>query len=82
MSSALQPAPSEAPSAGTRAALLCATFFVAFVALDIQSRGIERMHGVAAFFPADGLALAFLCVVGPRFVPSSEACPWTWRCSG
>jgi HPt (histidine-containing phosphotransfer) domain-containing protein/glucose-6-phosphate-specific signal transduction histidine kinase len=49
--------------------LICATFFLGFIALDIQSRGIERMNGLAAFFPADGLALAFLYVVGPRFVP-------------
>jgi glucose-6-phosphate-specific signal transduction histidine kinase/HPt (histidine-containing phosphotransfer) domain-containing protein len=50
-------------------ALFCASFFLGFIALDVQSRGIERMNGVAAFFPADGLALAFLYVVGPRFVP-------------
>jgi HPt (histidine-containing phosphotransfer) domain-containing protein/glucose-6-phosphate-specific signal transduction histidine kinase len=37
--------------------------------LDVFSRRIERLNSVAAFFPADGLALALLYVCGLRFTP-------------
>jgi serine phosphatase RsbU (regulator of sigma subunit) len=53
-----------------RAAAIYVVYVVAFVALDLVSRGIERLNGVAAFFPADGLALAFLYIEGFFAVPA------------
>jgi two-component system chemotaxis sensor kinase CheA len=37
--------------------------------LDLFSRRIQRLNSVAAFFPADGLALALLYVFGLQFTP-------------
>jgi serine phosphatase RsbU (regulator of sigma subunit)/integral membrane sensor domain MASE1 len=56
------------PRAG-RLALLAALYLVAFVLLDTASWSIERLPGIAAFYPSDGLALASIYVVGLRMAP-------------
>ena len=52
-----------------RLAVVCAAYLGAIVLLDLFSKRIERLNSVAAFFPADGLALALLYVVGLRLTP-------------
>lgn len=70
------PLRSRAPAASARPrydrlrlAALCVIYPAIVVLLDVFSRGIERLNSVAAFFPADGLALALLYVCGLRFTP-------------
>jgi hypothetical protein len=52
-----------------RLAAFSAAYVVAVLLLDVLSKDIERMNGVAAFFPADGLALACLYVLGLELTP-------------
>lgn len=52
-----------------RLAALCVVYPATVVLLDVFSRRLERLNSVAAFFPADGLALALLYVFGLRFTP-------------
>jgi HPt (histidine-containing phosphotransfer) domain-containing protein len=52
-----------------RLAALCVVYPATILLLDVFSRGIQKSNSVAAFFPADGLALALLYVFGLRFTP-------------
>jgi HPt (histidine-containing phosphotransfer) domain-containing protein len=52
-----------------RLAALCVAYPGTILLLDVFSRRIERLNSVAAFFPADGLALALLYVFGLRLAP-------------
>ena len=47
-----------------RVAFLAAGYLIVFVLLDTFSWTIERMPGVAAFFPSDGLALSLVYLLG------------------
>jgi len=52
-----------------RLAALCVAYLATVLLLDLFSRRIQRLNSVAAFFPADGLALALLYVAGLRLTP-------------
>jgi HPt (histidine-containing phosphotransfer) domain-containing protein/glucose-6-phosphate-specific signal transduction histidine kinase len=69
MSSIISAASSRLTYSTLRLAVLCVGYVAAVLLLDVFSRRIERLNSVAAFFPADGLALALLYVFGLRFTP-------------